>query len=101
MSCDFWTTPIRMEITKGMKTVYDLLSDFRKVIGHWTNVFVRFAYSLYFESRLVQKLILRYFQSSDKFLDNRKSIVKSEGGWVLCSLKNRWTASSKLDSSPK
>ena len=57
-----------------------LLSDFRSVIVHWTNVFVPFAYSLYVESRIVQKLILRYFQSSEKFLDNRKSIVKLEGG---------------------
>ena len=29
MSCDSWTTPIRIEITKGMKTVYDLLDEYK------------------------------------------------------------------------
>ena len=29
MSCDFWTTPIRIEITEGMKTVYDLLDEYK------------------------------------------------------------------------
>ena len=29
MSCDFRTTPIRIEITEGMKTVYDLLDEYK------------------------------------------------------------------------
>ena len=29
MSCDSWTTPIRIEITEGMKTVYDLLDEYK------------------------------------------------------------------------
>ena len=29
MSCDFWTTPISIERTEGMKTVYDLLGEYK------------------------------------------------------------------------
>ena len=29
MSCDFWITPIHIEITEGMKTVYDLLDEYK------------------------------------------------------------------------
>lgn len=29
MSCDFWMIPIRIEITEGMKTVYDLLDEYK------------------------------------------------------------------------
>ena len=29
MACDFWTTPMRIEITEGMKTVYDLLGEYK------------------------------------------------------------------------
>ena len=29
MSCDYWETPIRIETTAGMKTVYDLLDEYK------------------------------------------------------------------------
>ena len=29
MPCDFWTTPIRIEISEDMKTVYDLLNEYK------------------------------------------------------------------------
>ena len=29
MSCDYWETPIRIETTEGMKTVYDLLDEYK------------------------------------------------------------------------
>ena len=29
MSCDFWTTPVRIEMSEGMKTIYDLLGEYK------------------------------------------------------------------------
>ena len=29
MCSDFWTTPISIEMTEGMKTVYDLLGEYK------------------------------------------------------------------------
>ena len=41
MSCDSWTTPIRIEITEGMKTVYDLLDKYKDFLDG-TNRFESF-----------------------------------------------------------
>ena len=41
MCCDFWTIPIRIEITEGMKTVYDLLDEYKDFLDG-TNRFESF-----------------------------------------------------------
>ena len=41
MCCDFWTIPIRIEITEGMKTIYDLLDEYKDFLDG-TNRFESF-----------------------------------------------------------
>ena len=41
MCCDFWTIPIGIEITEGMKTVYDLLDEYKDFLDG-TNRFESF-----------------------------------------------------------
>ena len=38
MSCDFWTTPVRIEMSEGVKTIYDLLGEYKDFLSRWTDL---------------------------------------------------------------